>query len=459
MAEVTSRIRTAIYLMMIGSFLGSINQTIISPALPSIMRDLHIDASAGQWLTTIFLLVNGIMIPCTAYLMARFKIRELYLASMTLFGLGTLLAGLSHTFALLLVARVLQAMGFGVLMPLLSGTVLMVYPPNKRGKAMGMIGLVISIAPAIGPSIAGFIIDAYNWNVVFLGLVPLIVLDIIICAFVMPNTGETEHITLDKPSVVMSTVGFGGMLYGFSSVSSYGWTSLHVYIPLILGIVIIYLFVKRQNKLEVPLLRFSVFKSKNFTVGLIIGMAIYAALLFGGVLTPIYLQDIHGYSVLVAALIMLPAALISAALNPVIGSLFDKFGGRPIILLGLFLLTIGSFAYITFQEDSPTWYLVAIYTVRVIAINIVMMPVNTWSMADFTGEIVTHANAVFNTLRQIAGSVGTAIFVSVYTIVTQASISLAGIHAAFGASAVLMLATFLLAWFKIPKREKKSWEK
>lgn len=324
---------------------------------------------------------------------------------------------------------------------------------------MGMIGLVFSIAPAIGPSIAGFIIDIYNWNVVFLGLVPLIVLDIVICAFVMPNTGETEVIPLDKLSVIMSTIGFGGMLYGLSSVSTYGWTSLHVYVPLILGIIIVYLFVKRQSKLDVPLLRFSAFQSKNFTVGLIIGMAIYAALLFGGVLTPIYLQDIHGYSVFIAAIIMLPAALISAAINPLVGSLFDKLGGRPIILLGLFLLAAGSASYLLFTEESSTWFLVVMYSIRILGINVVMMPVNTWSMADFTGEIITHANAVFNTLRQIAGSVGTAIFVSVYTIVAQSSTSLAGIHAAFGASAVLMLATFILAWVKIPKREKKSWEK
>ena len=156
---------------------------------------------------------------------------------------------------------------------------------------------------------------------------------------------------------------------------------------------------------------------------------------------------------------MLPAALISAAINPLVGSLFDKLGGRPIILLGLFLLAAGSASYLLFTEESSTWFLVVMYSIRILGINVVMMPVNTWSMADFTGEIITHANAVFNTLRQIAGSVGTAIFVSVYTIVAQSSTSLAGIHAAFGASAVLMLATFILAWVKIPKREKKSWEK
>lgn len=156
-----------IYLMTAGCFLGSINQTILGPALPSIMADLSIDASTAQWLTTIFLLVNGIMIPCTAYLMARFKTKQLYLLAMILFGLGTFLAGAAHSFVVLIVARVLQALSFGVLSPLLSGTVLMMYPPNRRGKAMGTIGMVFSIAPAIGPSVAGFIIDRFSWNTVF----------------------------------------------------------------------------------------------------------------------------------------------------------------------------------------------------------------------------------------------------------------------------------------------------
>lgn len=459
MAEVSKRAKTAIYLMLIGSFLGSINQTILSPALPSIMADLDIDAATGQWLTTIFMLVNGIMIPCTAYLMARFKTRTLYLTAMILFAVGTLLCGLSHSFALLMVARVLQAMGFGVLMPLLSGTVLMVYPPNQRGKAMGMIGLVFSIAPAIGPSLAGFFIDAYGWNVVFLGLVPLVVIDIILSAVIMPNTGETHHMALDKISVVLSTIGFGGLLYGFSSVGSFGWTSPHVYVPLVVGAIVLYFFIKRQRKLETPLLRFDCFKSQRFTIGLIIGMIINAALLFGGVLTPIYLQDLHGYSVLWSALIMLPASLIAAALNPLVGSLFDKIGARPLAVIGLICLTIGSGCYIFFRVQTATWILVVLYTVRIIGINLVMMPINTWSMTDFQGESIPHANAVYATLRQIAGSVGTAIFVSIYSVAAYTSDSLTGIHMAFGASAVMMIFAVLLAFFKIEKKPKKSWER
>lgn len=460
MAQVTKRQKTAIYLMIVGSFLGSINQTILSPALPSIMADLHIDASAGQWLTTIFLLVNGIMVPCTAYLMSRFSTRQLYLAAMTLFAVGTLVCGISHSFVLLLVARVLQAAGFGVLMPLLSGTVLMTYPPNQRGKAMGMIGLVFAIAPAIGPSLAGFIIDRYGWNSVFLMLVPLIVIDILVSAFVLPNTGESHRIDLDKISVVLSTIGFGGLLYAFSSVGSYGWTSWHVYGPLVIGVIVLYFFIKRQRSLETPLLRFDVFQSKRFTYGLIISMFINAALLFGTVLTPIYLQDIHGYSVLWSALIMLPASLLGASLNPLVGRLYDQIGARFLTITGMCMLMIGSGGYVFFQTETPTWILVVVYTFRIIGINLMMMPVNTWGMSDFTGEIVPHANAMFSTLRQIAGSVGTAIFVSIYSITAAASgNSLAGIHYAFGASVIFLLVGIVIAFRNIEKRPKKSWER
>lgn len=449
--EITNRQKMTIYLMTAGCFLGSINQTILGPALPSIMSDLSINASTAQWLTTIFLLVNGIMIPCTAYLMARFKTKQLYLIAMLVFGLGTLFAGISNSFVILIIARVLQALSFGVLMPLLSGTVLMMYPPNRRGQAMGTIGMVFSIAPAIGPSVAGFIIDRYDWNIVFVGLVPLIVLNVIVCGIVMPDVGETHDVDLDRISVMLSTIGFGSLLYGFSSVGSYGWFSMQVYIPLIVGIAVTVLFIKRQGQIQTPLLRFDTMKNVKFVVGLIIAMLINAALLFGSVLTPIYLQELRGYTVFMSALVMLPAAILSALINPLVGAVFDRKGGRPVILLGLVFLAIGSFSYVTFHEDTATWYIILMYSVRLFGINIVQMPVNTWSMSDFQGEIVTHANAVFNTFRQIAGSVGTAIFVSIYTLVAQSIGPLQGIHVSFGISTLLMMAAIFLTLAKVKK--------
>ena len=173
-----------IAVMLSGCFIAAFNQTIIAPALPSIMRDLHIDAVGGQWLTTIFLLVNGIMVPCSAYLIDRFTMRQLYLASMLIFMGGTALAGSAHVFSVLLAARVLQAIGFGILMPLITTVFLFIIPRERRGRAMGILGLIMSVAPAVGPSIAGYVVDKYSWNMVFYGLVPFVILDIILAFFV-----------------------------------------------------------------------------------------------------------------------------------------------------------------------------------------------------------------------------------------------------------------------------------
>lgn len=460
--QISRRTFHMIALMLLGAFLGSLNQTILGPALPSMMVDLNIDAAQGQWLTTIFLLINGIMIPCTAFLMARFTPRNLYLMAMAIFASGTLCAGLAHSFMVLLGARVLQALGFGILMPLLSATVLMEVPLSQRGKAMGMVGLVFSVGPAIGPSVAGFIVDSYGWNTVFLGLAPLIILDWVVSFFVMPRGGETHRIPLDKPSVIMSTFGFGGLLYGFSSVGSHGWLSPHVVIPLVCGSIIVVFFVKRQNRIQEPLLRFNCMKNNRFFVGLVISMVVNASLLFGGVLTPIYLQDIHGYSAFVAALIMLPAAILGAVINPIIGNLYDRRGGRTLMLTGLALITLGSLMYVFFDKDSSMAFLVISYTVRIVGINVVIMPMNTWSMSDFYGGEVPHANAVMNTMRQIAGSVGTAIFVSLYTLVQTSSAqpfvdaSLFGIRVSFFVSTLFCAAITVLAYFTVDYKKKKA---
>lgn len=453
--QVSKRDFNMIILMVVGAFLGSMNQMILGPALPSIMADLQIDAASGQWLTTIFLLINGIMIPCTAYLMARFTTRDLYLMAMLLFGMGSLCAGFAKSFAILLTARILQALGFGILMPLLSATILMVVPISQRGKAMGLVGLVFSIAPAIGPSVGGLIVDSYGWNAVFLMFVPLIFLDIIISFFTMPKGGETTRIPLDKTSVLMSTLGFGGLLYGFSAVGSFGWGSPHVFIPLVLGAIMVYLFVKRQHQIDSPLLRFECLKNERFAIGLVIAMVVNAGLLFGGVLTPIYLQDIHGFSAFHSALIMLPVAIISAIMQPLIGNYYDEHGGRTLMLVGMGFVTLGTFLYVFFDVDSSVAFLVFAYSIRILGMNITSMPITTWSMADFTGESVPHANAVLNTMRQIAGSVGTAIFVSIYMLVQTSmagsyiSVSLTGIRITFAAATVLSAITLLITYKKV----------
>lgn len=453
---VSPHARHIIYLMMLGNFVASMNQTMLGPVLPTIMEDLHITAVQGQWLTTIYLLVNGIMIPCTAYLMARFTTRELFLAAMVIFTAGTTVAGLAHTLIILLGARVLQALAFGILMPLTMSTLLIVYPRSQHGKAMGNFGIVISAAPAVGPSLAGWVVDNHSWNAVFLMMVPLLLAVIVITWWKMASVGEPHHVPLDILSVVLSTIGFGGLLYGFSAVGDYGWTSPHTLISLAVGLVVTVLFFRRQLSIETPLLRVGVFRDARFMLGTIMGMCVNAALLFGGILTPIYLQQMHGYSAFQAALIMLPAAILSIFLSPIVGSLYDRTKARYIILTGIGMLGVGSLLYSTFQVDSPTWYLVLIYTVRIAGIGVTMMPVNTWSMKKLDNATIPHGTACNNTLRQVAGSIGTAIFISVYSLVQPFSgtadavqTGLFGIHVAFFTSGLVMLAAWLLAFIKV----------
>lgn len=445
-----------IAVMLSGCFIAAFNQTIIAPALPSIMRDLHIDAVGGQWLTTIFLLVNGIMVPCSAYLIDRFTTRQLYLASMVIFMGGTALAGSAHVFSVLLVARVLQAIGFGILMPLITTVFLFIIPRERRGRAMGILGLIMSVAPAVGPSIAGYVVDKYSWNMVFYGLVPFVILDIILAFFVLKDLIPTRHPSLDVPSIFLSTMGFGTLLYGFSIAGNKGWTHPITIASIIIGIVVIYIFVQRQRKMKEPLLNFEVFSNSQFTLGTILGMLINGALIVGGIVTPIYLQTVLNYSAFQSAILMFPSAIVMAILSVISGPIFDEHGPRHLVLVGLFIVSSGTFLYLTFNEQTTFWYAMIIYTYRVAGMGLIMMPVNTWALNDLPDRLLAHGNAVGNTFRQIAGSIGTAMIVTIMMMANTlhqsegyAHATVVGMHAAFFTVGLLTTITWLVAFFKI----------
>ncbi len=448
---ITKEEKTLIALMLLGVFIASLNQTILAPALPSIMRTMNITASEGQWFTTIFLLVNGIMVPITAYLTERFSNRGLYLTSMTLFTIGTAGAAFSSVFWQLLVARIIQGLAFGILMPLMINTMMLIFPVHRRGTAMGYAGIVFAGAPAIGPPIAGYIVDHWGWNMTFMSLLPLLVLDIILSAIFLKNIGKTRQSSLDWPSVFLSTVGFGGMLFGFSVAGTRGWFHPLTYGTLILGIIILIVFFRRQIHIDTPLLRMEIFRFRQFNVGTAIGMCVNGALIAGAIATPIYLQQVLDYSAFKATLVLLPSSIVGIIASPIVGTLFDRRGLRKLALGGLGSLLIGTLLYLTFDENSSFWYLVAIYTVRVSGIFMVMGPVNTWSLNVLQKQLIPHGNAAATTLRQVAGSLGTAIIITVMTMVTLQSSDLGfkaatvrGFHAAFGVSAVIIAVALVL---------------
>jgi EmrB/QacA subfamily drug resistance transporter len=327
--------------MILGTFLTAFNQTIMSVATPELMADLDISAATAQWLTTGYMLVNGILIPITAFLMKRFTTRQLFQSSMIIFLFGTILSGIAINFPFLLVGRLIQAAGAGIIVPLLYNVIMKLYPPAKRGTVMGMVSLAILCAPAIGPTLAGYVIDVFSWQAMFYGLIPIIVLVIVGAHFYLKNVSETVLAKMDIKSVILSTIGFSGLLYGFSVAGNAGWSSIIVIISLIVGLVALGLFSWVQLISEDPLLELRTFKYGMFTLTNIINIGITIIMYADMILLPLYLQDARGYTAMESGLLMLPGAILMGALSPVAGKLFDRYGAKLITIIGI-VITIAT---------------------------------------------------------------------------------------------------------------------
>lgn len=431
-----------------GTFITVLNQTLVNPALPSIMAETGVDEATVQWLTTGFTLVNAVMIPVTAYLTDRFKTKPLFIVSMLLFTLGSLLCGLAPNFGVLLAGRVVQAAGAGVLMPMVLTVLLLTFPTERRGVAMGFFGVIIMFAPAVGPTCAGVIVDHWGWHVMFYLVVALAALDVLVALFALPRQEKVipDGLHLDKPSVLLSTVGFGGLLYGFSVVGTSG-VSVAALVAVAIGAVVVVLFFRRQLRLEVPMLEVRVLKNRKFLVGTVIGMIIQASILANSVLIPVYVQTLCNQSATVSGLVLMPGAIIMGIMSPIAGRLFDKHGPRGMAILGTSLLALGTLFMCTLTTSTSMVLLGAIIALRNFAMILVNTPINTWCMNALDNKVINHGNAVNNTLRQVAGSLGTAIVISVYSLVAGAceaqqgyiEAHMTGINVAFGVQFALIL--------------------
>lgn len=433
--------------LIFGTFVTILNQTVVSPALPSIMAEMSVDAATAQWLTTGFTLVNAIMIPITAFLTDRFTTRRLFITAMVVFTAGTALAAWGPNFPVLLTGRLVQAAGAGILMPLVMTVLMWTFPVERRGTAMGMFGIVIAFAPAIGPTVAGLVIDQASWHTMFAAIAALCAVVVVLAAFVLERGGETKRdVTLDVPSVVLSSLGFGGLLYGLSAIGSYGVTPDAV-AGVAVGVVALVFFFRRQLRLDKPMLEVRVLANRKFLISTVICMLIQGALLAGGILIPILLQSYLGYSATVSGLVLLPGALIMGAMGPIAGRLFDKHGPRVLALVGTGVLTLSTLPFVFMGPGTGIVALTVIYTVRLFSLSLVNMPIGTWGMNALPNNLVNHGTSVQNTFRQVAGSLGTAVIVSVSTVVTNATANTmdATQSGVFGINMAFAVATALCA--------------
>lgn len=408
-----------VVVLIFGTFVAVLNQTVVTPMLPSVMAEMSVDASTAQWLTTGFTLVNAIMIPITAFFTDKYPVRKLFCIAMSIFVAGSLLAGWGPNFGVLLAGRMVQAAGAGILQPLVMTVLLKTFPVERRGTAMGIFGLVIGFAPAVGPTAAGFVIDTLGWHILFY-VIALLSLLVVVIAMATLEKGDAVNpdATLDIPSVILSCLGFGGLLYGLSSIGSYGFDVVDVAITLV-GIVALVFFFHRQLHLDEPMLEVRVLKNRRYLISTIITMLVQASLMVGTVLLPIYMQNDLGMSATESGLVMMPAAIIMGIMGLVSGSIFDRRGPRVMSIVGLVIVTVATLFFARLDLNATLVYLMVLYAVRMFGLSLVNMPINTWGMNALPTNLINHGTALGNTFRQVAGSFGTALLVSVSTAATN----------------------------------------
>jgi len=446
-----------IIVLLSGAFITILNQTLLGTALPPIMEDLQLTESTVQWLQSIFMLVNGIMIPVTAFLIDRFTTRQLFITAMSLFAFGTFIAAISPNFSLLLMGRVFQAAGAGMMMPLLQTIMFLLFPIERRGTAMGMFGLVIAFAPAIGPSLSGWLVDHYPWRSVFYVILPIALLTIIGAYFLLRNITEQSNPKVDVLSIILSTFGFGGLLYGFSVAGDAGWGSYQVIISLIVGTITLIMFIMRQLKLDTPILEFRVFSYKIFALTTSLGMIVFISMIGTAVILPLYMQNMLGFTAFQSGLVLLPGAIIMGFMNPITGRLFDRYGARWLSIIGFFILVVTTFMFTGLSTETSFTFLATTNGIRMLSIAMVMMPVTTAGLNELPKRLIPHGSAVNNTFRQVSGSIGTAMLV---TIMATAAIPengvaglIRGVNVSFIVAGIISVAGFILSFYiKHPSR-------
>lgn len=418
------------------TFVGNFTQLQLSSALPTIVKDFGVSVTTGQWLTSVFQLVMGVMVPLTAYLTRRFTTRQIVVTSMLVFTAGSLLAWLGPSFVVVLFGRILEAIGTGVMWPVLQITVFSIYPLSRRGLAMGTVGMAMSVAPAIGPVIGGWQTDANGWRSIFMSLSVIGLVSVLLAFFGLHNFGRSDcDAKADFFSVSLSVFGFGGLMFGFTNIEAHPFTHPLVWVPIVVGVAGIVWFVVRQIHMSMvyqawetshesssglrrgqwapkpALLNLGVLRNRSFTVGTICAALSFFAFSSIMVIIPLYIQNDRGYSATMSGLIMLPGAIGQCIAQFCGGRLLDRFGARPVALVGSATLLIGTLMMSMIGTDTWIWWVSISQFTRQIGMGLVLMPVTTWSLNCLARQEVSAGSAVTNTVRQIAGAIGAPVMV------------------------------------------------
>lgn len=459
--DTSRRDSRVIALLLSATFVVILNETIMSVAIPKLMDDLHVDALAAQWLSTAFMLTMAVVIPITGFLLQRFTTRAVFIAAMSLFSAGTLLAAVSPGFGILVVARVVQASGTAIMLPLLMTTLMTLVPPARRGRTMGNVSIVISVAPAIGPTISGVILNYLSWRWMFLIVLPIALVMLLIGIRFVENVTVTRKVKIDVLSVILSALGFGGLLYGLSQVGAPGSASAStaLWVALGVGTLALAAFITRQlllQRRDRALLDLRTFRSSIFTVAILL-MAVSTAAMFGVIIVlPLYLQHVLHLDTLATGLLVLPGGLVMGLVAPLVGRTYDRFGPRVLVVPGAFLVSGALWMLTMVTETTAVWMVLIAHVALSIGLALMFTPLFTAGLGAVPPRLYSHGSAILGTVQQVAGAAGTALLVAILSartvtlVSTGASLDAAtagGVRAAFLAAAVISLLGVVGAFF------------
>lgn len=466
----SARDNRVIWLLLGAAFVVILNETIMGVAIPHLMDDLHITAVAAQWLTTGFMLTMAVVIPITGFLLQRFHTRSIFITAMSLFSLGTLTAAAAPGFEVLLVARVIQASGTAIMMPLLMTTIMTLVAPHARGRMMGRVSIVMSLAPAIGPSLSGLILSTLNWRWMFIVVLPIAIVMLLVGMKWMLNVSEPRPARVDLLSVMLSAFGFGGLVYGLSQIGAGGQGSspadiaaqnmatTSMWLALSVGALSLVIFVLRQISLQRSdraLLDLRVFRSLNFSLSMV-QMAVLTASFFGSIiLTPLYLQHVLGMTALESGLIVLPGALIMGLLGPIVGRIYDARGARVLLVPGAIISSASLWTFTTVTETTSPFFIMGLQVVLSLGLALSFTPLFTASLGSLEPRFYSYGSAIVGTVQQVAGAAGIALFVTLMSSlatselaagVSNVAAQAAGVRGAYTIGAVLSLLTIIGAF-------------
>jgi EmrB/QacA subfamily drug resistance transporter len=457
--EMTDKKRNLIFInILISCIATSLLSTALATALLPITKDLRIDVTTGQWLTSGFSLALGIIMPLTAFLIRRFPTKRLYLAGIVIFLIGLLTCAFATNFPIMMIGRVLQACGNGLLLSMAQVVIFTIFPNNKRGTAMGWYGLATGAAPVIAPTLAGILIDTVGWRSIFFVTMAIMLVALVFAVSVFDNILETQNKKFDAISFAISIFAFGGITLGIGNIAGFGFISTSVLIPLIVGIITSILFVYRQFSIEQPFLDLRVLKFRKYTLSVIGSVLLYLILMGTSVIMPLYIQSIMGYSATISGLVTLPGSLAMTVISPFTGKLFDKIGMKKLFIIGALFMFISNIGMVFISMSTPIYIPALYHVIRSIAIACLMMPLVTWGTNSVDKSLVTDATALLTSLRTIAGAIGAAMFVGVMSMISTNSIPtygkdapMHGLNVTFFAMSIVAAILLVISVFFVDK--------